>query len=145
MHPQKKFHLVFSCLMGAMMISIMTFVITLVNVGWGEHFVQTWLKAFAIAYVVGVPVIFFWPRSLASLPARSWVSPLAESAQRPPRLPPSQGQKSVATLGRGLLTALKRSSNCVRWAQTKHQRSANMGRFRYEALSSGDALCKSWF
>ena len=59
MNPQKKFHLVFSCLMGAMMISIMTFVITLVNVGWGEHFVQTWMKAFGIAYVVGVPVIFF--------------------------------------------------------------------------------------
>ena len=58
-NPQKKFHLVFSCLMGAMMISIMTFVITLVNVGWGEHFVQTWMKAFGIAYVVGVPVIFF--------------------------------------------------------------------------------------
>ena len=59
MHPQKKFHFVFSCLMGAMMISIMTFVITLVNVGWGEHFIQTWMKAFGLAYVVGVPVIFF--------------------------------------------------------------------------------------
>jgi hypothetical protein len=58
MHPQKKFHLVFSCVMGALMISIMTFVITLVNVGWGEHFFATWMKAFAIAYVVGVPVIF---------------------------------------------------------------------------------------
>jgi hypothetical protein len=34
MNPQKKFHLVFSLIMGAM-------------------------KAFAIAYVVGVPVIFF--------------------------------------------------------------------------------------
>jgi predicted membrane channel-forming protein YqfA (hemolysin III family) len=59
MHPQKKFHLVFSLVMGAMMIFIMTFVITFVNVGFGEHFVQTWLRAFGIAYVVGVPVIFF--------------------------------------------------------------------------------------
>jgi predicted membrane channel-forming protein YqfA (hemolysin III family) len=59
MHPQKKFHLVFSMVMGAMMIFIMTFVITLVNVGLGEHFVQNWMKAFGIAYVVGVPVIFF--------------------------------------------------------------------------------------
>lgn len=58
MNPQKKFHLVFSFVMGALMISIMTFVITLVNVGWGEHFLSTWMKAFAIAYVVGVPVIF---------------------------------------------------------------------------------------
>jgi hypothetical protein len=55
MRPQKKFHLVFSMVMGA----IMTFVITLVNVGLGEHFVQTWMKAFGIAYVVGLPVIFF--------------------------------------------------------------------------------------
>jgi hypothetical protein len=59
MHPQKKFHLVFSLVMGAMMIFIMTFVITLVNVGWSAQFLMTWLKAFGIAYVVGVPVIFF--------------------------------------------------------------------------------------
>jgi predicted membrane channel-forming protein YqfA (hemolysin III family) len=59
MNPQKKFHLVFSMVMGAMMIVIMTFVITLVNVGWVDHFFQTWMKAFGIAYVVGVPVIFF--------------------------------------------------------------------------------------
>jgi uncharacterized protein YaaW (UPF0174 family) len=58
-NPQKKFHLVFSFVMGAMMIFIMTFVITVVNVGFGAHFVQTWMKAFGIAYVVGVPVIFF--------------------------------------------------------------------------------------
>jgi len=59
MHPQKKFHLVFSFVMGAMMISLMTFVITWVNVGLGPDFVARWMKAFAIAYVVGVPVIFF--------------------------------------------------------------------------------------
>ena len=59
MQPQKKFHLVFSFVMGAMMIFVMTFVISLVNVGWGPDFLQTWAKAFAIAYVVGVPVIFF--------------------------------------------------------------------------------------
>ena len=59
MAPQKKFHLVFSLLMGAMMIFLMTFVITLVNVGWGDAFLGTWMKAFGIAYVVGVPVIFF--------------------------------------------------------------------------------------
>ena len=38
MHPQKKFHLVFSFIMGAMMIFIMTFVITTVNVGWSAQF-----------------------------------------------------------------------------------------------------------
>ena len=59
MNPQKKFHLVFSLVMGAMLIFIMTFVITTVNVGWSAQFLGLWMKAFAIAYVVGVPVIFF--------------------------------------------------------------------------------------
>jgi len=59
MHPQKKFHLVFSFVMGAMMIILMTFVITWVNVGFGAEFLQKWMKAFGIAYLVGVPVIFF--------------------------------------------------------------------------------------
>ncbi|GAB4218597.1 MAG: hypothetical protein OHK0048_17660 [Rhodoferax sp.] len=59
MAPQKKFHLVFSFVMGAMMILLMTFVITLVNVGLVADFFARWMKAFGIAYVVGVPVIFF--------------------------------------------------------------------------------------
>ena len=59
MNPQKKFHLVFSLIMGALMISLMTLVITFVNVGLVEDFVGRWLRAFLIAYVVGVPVIFF--------------------------------------------------------------------------------------
>ncbi|MGI9133918.1 MAG: DUF2798 domain-containing protein [Rhodoferax sp.] len=59
MPPQKKFHMLFSVVMGAMMISIMTFVITWVNVGLGPQFIASWGKAFAIAYAIGVPVIFF--------------------------------------------------------------------------------------
>jgi len=59
MNPQKTFHLVFSAVMGALMISLMTLVITFVNVGLVEDFVGRWLRAFLIAYVVGVPVIFF--------------------------------------------------------------------------------------
>jgi predicted membrane channel-forming protein YqfA (hemolysin III family) len=59
MNPQKRFHLVFSLVMGALMISLMTLVITFVNVGLVEDFVGRWLRAFLIAYVVGVPVIFF--------------------------------------------------------------------------------------
>jgi hypothetical protein len=69
-NPQRKFHLVFSLLMGAMMIFLMTFVITLVNVGWGEAFLGIWMKAFAIAYVVGVPVIFFLAPVARKLTAR---------------------------------------------------------------------------
>jgi len=59
MHPQKKFHLLFSFVMGAMMILLMTLVITLVNVGLTPDFFLRWMKAFGVAYVVGVPVIFF--------------------------------------------------------------------------------------
>ncbi len=59
MNPHKKFHLVFSVVMAALMVFIMTFIITLANVGWIDGFVYLWLKAFAIAYVVAVPVIFF--------------------------------------------------------------------------------------
>lgn len=59
MNPHKKFHLVFSIVMAAFMVFIMTFIITLANVGWIDGFASLWLKAFAIAYVVAVPVIFF--------------------------------------------------------------------------------------
>lgn len=59
MNPQKKFHLMFSIVMAAMMVFIMTFIITLANVGWMDGFVYLWLKAFSIAYLVAVPVMFF--------------------------------------------------------------------------------------
>ncbi len=59
MQPQKRFHLVFSLLMGAMMIFLMTLVITFVNVGVTQTFLLSWAKAFAIAYIIGVPVIYF--------------------------------------------------------------------------------------
>jgi fatty acid desaturase len=59
MKPQMKFHLVFSLIMGALMISLMTFVITAVNLGFGPHFLAAWGRVFLIAYAIGVPVIFF--------------------------------------------------------------------------------------
>jgi predicted membrane channel-forming protein YqfA (hemolysin III family) len=59
MNPQKKFHLIFSILMGTMMVFLMTFVITLVNVGWVDNFFQLWARVFGIAYVIAVPVIYF--------------------------------------------------------------------------------------
>lgn len=59
MAPQKKFHLVFSLVMELLMISLMTFVITAVNVGFTPDFLARRDRAFIIAYVVGVPVIFF--------------------------------------------------------------------------------------
>ena len=60
MHPQKKFHLVFSFVMGLMMVFLMTFVITLNSAGWSDHFMRLWLNAFLLAYVVAVPAIFFF-------------------------------------------------------------------------------------
>jgi hypothetical protein len=56
---KSRFHFVFSLIMGAMMVFLMTFVVTLANLGWRPDFVVFWAKAFAIAYVVAVPVIYF--------------------------------------------------------------------------------------
>ena len=70
MNPQRKFHLVFSIVMGAMMVLLMTFVITLVNVGWGENFLRMWMKAFGIGYVVAVPMIYFVAPLARKLAAR---------------------------------------------------------------------------
>lgn len=58
MKPHVKFHLVFSFVMGALMISVMTLIITAVNLGFGTSFLAHWAKAFGVAYVVGVPAIF---------------------------------------------------------------------------------------
>ncbi len=57
--PARRFHLVFSFIMGAMMVFLMSFVVTLVNIGWHADFLQSWAKSFSIAYVVAVPVIYF--------------------------------------------------------------------------------------
>ena len=59
MSPQKKLHFVFSLIMGAMMVFLMTFVITAVNLGFGPDFLTAWARVFVIAYVLAVPVIFF--------------------------------------------------------------------------------------
>jgi hypothetical protein len=57
--PKSRFHLVFSLLMGAMMVFLMTFVVTAVNIGFPANFISRWAKAFSVAYVVAVPVIYF--------------------------------------------------------------------------------------
>ena len=56
--------------MGLLMISLMTFVVIVVNIGFAPDFVGRWLKAFAVAYVVGVPVIFFMAPFARRLTAR---------------------------------------------------------------------------
>lgn len=59
MPPQKKFHLVFTVLMGTTMVFIMTFVITALNVGFPADFVIRWVRAFAVAYCVALPLLYF--------------------------------------------------------------------------------------
>lgn len=76
MNPQKKFHLFFSLIMGAMMVFLMTFLITLINLGWVDYFFAAWLKSFVIAYVVAVPVIFFLAPIARKLTSRLLGDPL---------------------------------------------------------------------
>lgn len=68
--PASRFHLVFSMLMAAMMVFIVTFVITSVNVGWPANFIALWAKAFGVAYVIAVPVIYFLAPFARRLTAR---------------------------------------------------------------------------
>jgi hypothetical protein len=56
--------------MGAMMVFLMSFVVTLANIGWRADFLQSWAKAFAIAYTVAVPVIYFLAPVARRLAAR---------------------------------------------------------------------------
>ena len=57
--PAKRFHLIFSLVMGTMMVTLMTFVITAVNVGFPSDFLRHWGRAFLITYVVAIPVIYY--------------------------------------------------------------------------------------
>ena len=70
MNPQKKLHLVFSMVMAAMMFFVMTFLITAVNIGFSDHFLASWMKAYAVAYVLGVPVIFVFAPVARRIAAR---------------------------------------------------------------------------
>lgn len=64
----RRVHLAFSLLMAAAMVFLVTFVITSVNLGWQPDFLAHWAKAFALAYVIVAPMIFFvapWMRRVA--------------------------------------------------------------------------------
>jgi Zn-dependent protease with chaperone function len=55
---EKKIHLIFSLIMSLFMISIMSFVVTYLNIGWNEHTLEKWLSSFAIAWMVGFPLLY---------------------------------------------------------------------------------------
>ncbi len=53
------FRLVHAVLMNTMMVFCMTLVLTIFNGGIGAGFLREWTRAFAIAYVVALPLTYF--------------------------------------------------------------------------------------
>jgi len=56
----KKIHLIFSLVMSTFMILIMSFVVTMVNIGWGDQTISKWLNSFFYAWIVGFPLMYFF-------------------------------------------------------------------------------------
>jgi uncharacterized protein DUF2798 len=56
--PSRHFHLIFSLLMGTTMVTLVTLIVTLVNVGPVPDFLSRWSRAFAVAWWVAVPVLY---------------------------------------------------------------------------------------
>lgn len=57
---EKQVHLRFSFVMSLFMISIMSFVVTYMNIGWGDQTINKWLESFAIAWLVGFPLLYIF-------------------------------------------------------------------------------------
>ncbi len=58
---EKKVHLIFSIVMSLFMVSIMSFVVTYLNLGgWTDQIIEKWLSSFAIAWIVAFPIIFIF-------------------------------------------------------------------------------------
>ena len=53
-----KAHLIFSIVMSLFMISIMSFVVTYLNIGWTDQTIDKWLSSFVVAWLVGFPLLF---------------------------------------------------------------------------------------
>jgi membrane protein implicated in regulation of membrane protease activity len=68
--PNKAFHLIFSLVMGAIMVFLMTCVITLANIGMPADFLSHWQHSFLIAYPVAVPVIYLFAPISRKITAR---------------------------------------------------------------------------
>ncbi|MGI0026322.1 MAG: DUF2798 domain-containing protein [Nitrosopumilaceae archaeon] len=54
--PKKYSILIFGAIMGAQMGFFMSFIITVLAIGFAPNFFQVWMTGFAVALVVGVPV-----------------------------------------------------------------------------------------
>lgn len=58
---EKTVHLIFSIVMSLFMISIMSFVVTYLNLGgWTEDIIEKWLSSFVIAWIVGFPLLYIF-------------------------------------------------------------------------------------
>ncbi|SFV77782.1 hypothetical protein MNB_SUP05-4-929 [hydrothermal vent metagenome] len=55
---EKKVHLRFSFIMSLFMISIMSFVVTFMNIGWTDQTIDKWLSSFSVAWMVGFPLLY---------------------------------------------------------------------------------------
>jgi Na+-driven multidrug efflux pump len=56
---EKKVHLIFSIVMSLFMISIMSFVVTYLNLGgWTDQIIEKWLSSFVMAWIVGFPLLY---------------------------------------------------------------------------------------
>lgn len=56
--PASKQQLVFSIFTAGMMAFVMTFCITLMNIGFTADFFLRWMKAYAAAFIIAVPAIY---------------------------------------------------------------------------------------
>jgi len=70
----KKIHLVFSLVMSTFMILIMSFVVTMVNVGWSDQTIVKWLNSFFYAWIVGFPLMNFFAPIFRKIIAKKIVS-----------------------------------------------------------------------
>ncbi|MDG2395634.1 DUF2798 domain-containing protein [Candidatus Thioglobus sp.] len=55
---EKQVHLRFSIVMSIFMISIMSFVVTYMNIGWTDQTIEKWLESLSIAWLVGFPLLY---------------------------------------------------------------------------------------
>jgi hypothetical protein len=52
-----KRRIAFALIMGVITTGIISFTLIAINVGFGEWFLKVWLKSWAIAYLIVIPVI----------------------------------------------------------------------------------------
>mgnify|MGYP003987591271 CR=1 FL=1 len=64
---EKQVHLRFSIVMSIFMISIMSFVVTYMNIGWTDQTIEKWLESLSIAWLVGFPLLYIFGPIFKSL------------------------------------------------------------------------------